>query len=360
MADCSVVIENKREDQIQFLRFVMFLFVFILHMNMPEVYPTWNAAVSAVSFFFMLSGALCGYYAIEKNCHLSVKNIVSDTFRKAKKQYGLYFITTIFAVFWSELPALVVNFDFAGMKQPLLQLCRNFLMIQSWFPDGYFSYNGVGWYLSTLMFLYLLNLPLTALLKKINSMPHRGWISIIAMALCVAVTAVYSYVTNNEEVHFWQYIFPPARIGQYVFAAFLGYFIRSVKPKIRDGRTMWWTFTALEIGTVLFWLVSLYLTPISWRIRLLDGFVPNMLLLGVFLTGKGGISQLFRGKLFVKLGNLSADCYLLHQIVIHLFFTLSGVAPQGKIARLLCMGFCLWFTVMVAFYLDRIKNTGKH
>lgn len=359
MADCSVVVGNKREDQIQFLRFVMFLFVFILHLSMPEVYPVWNAAVSAVSFFFMLSGALCGYYAIGKRCELSVKNIAADTFRKARKQYGLYFITTIFTVFWSELPAVMVNFDFVGMKQPLLQLGRNLLMIQSWFSDGYFSYNGVGWYLSTLMFLYLLNLPLTVLLNKVDTMSRRGWISIAIMAACVGLTTIYSYVTNTENVHFWQYIFPPARIGQYVFAAFLGYSIRSLKQKIHGGSPARWVFTAAEIGAALFWFGSLYLTPMSWRIRLVDGFVPNMLLIGVFLIGKGGISQLFRGKLFVKLGNISADCYLIHQIVIYLFFALSNASPQGKIAKVMCMGFCLCFTMAVALYLDKIRKTGK-
>lgn len=355
MADSAVVIDNKREDQIQFLRFVMFLFVFVLHMSMPELYPVWNAAVSAVSFFFMLSGALCGYYATEKKCRLSVKNFAADTFRKAKKLYGLYFITTVFAVFWSELPVAVAAFDFAGMKHPLIQLGRNLLMIQSWFPDGYFSYNGVCWYLSTLMFLYVLNLPLTVLIQKVNTMPRRGWISAAVMAVCVGLTAVYSYYTNTENVHFWQYIFPPARVGQYVFAAFLGFSVRVLKQKIHDGRATMYVFTAAEIGAVLLWFGSLYFAPMSWHVRLVDWFVPNMLLIGLFMIGKGSISRLFRGKLFVKLGNISADCYLIHQIVIYLFFNLTDVSPQGKIAKVLCMGFCLWFTVAVAYFLDRNK-----
>ena len=346
-------IGNTREDQMQFLRFGMFLLVFFLHMSMPEIYPVWNGGVSAVSFFFMLSGALLGFYAVEKRCRLSVKNVVSDTLRKAGKQYDLYLITTIFAVFWSELPVMAVNFRFGEMKQPLLQLGRNLLMIQSWFSEGYFSYNGVGWYLSTLMFLYLLNLPLIALLKKIDSMPGRVKISIAVMALCIGLTAVYSYVTNVEEIHFWQYIFPPARMGQYICAAFLGYSIRLAKDKVSQDRKTYGIFTVAEVGALLFWFGSLYISRMSWHVRLVDGFAPNMLLIGVFLMGQGGISRLFRWKPLVKLGNLSADCYLLHQIVINLFFTLSGVEAPTVVSKILCSGFCLGFTLAVAWLLDR-------
>ena len=346
-------ISKTREDQMQFLRFGMFLLVFFLHMSMPEIYPVWNGGVSAVSFFFMLSGALCGYYARGKRCQLTVKHVVSDTLRKAGKQYDLYLITMLFAIFWSELPVLAVNFRFGEMKQPLLQLGRNLLMIQSWFPTGYFSYNGVGWYLSTLMFLYLLNLPLTALLKKIDSVPGRVKISIAAMALCIGLTAAYSYLTNVEEIHFWQYIFPPARMGQYICSAFLGYCIRLAKDKISEGRKTYCIFTAAEIGALLFWFASLYISTMSWHVRLVDGFAPNMLLIGVFLMGHGGISRLFRWKPLIKLGNLSADCYLLHQIVINLFFTLSGVEAPTVVSKLLCGGFCLAFTLAVAWFLDR-------
>ena len=346
-------IYRTREDQMQFLRFGMFLMVFFLHMSMPEIYPVWNGGVSAVSFFFMLSGALLGFYAVGKRCELSVKNIVSDALRKAGKQYDLYLITMLFAIFWSELPVMVVNFRFGEMKQPLLQLGRNLLMIQSWFSEGYFSYNGVGWYLSTLMFLCLLNLPLTALLRKIDSRPGRVKICVAAMALCIGLTALYSYVTDVEDIHFWQYIFLPARMGQYICSTLLGYCIRLAKNKISEDRKTYWFFTAAEIGALLFWFASLYTSTMSWHVRLVDGFAPNILLIGVFLMGQGGISRLFRWKPLVKLGNLSADCYLLHQIVINLFFTLSGVEAPTVVSKLLCGGFCLGFTLAVAWFLDR-------
>lgn len=351
----SVKAAPKREDQIQFLRFIMFFFVFSFHAGLWGVYhyPDWNGAVSAVSFFFMLSGALCGFYAKEKKCELTVKNIASDVFRKAKKLYGLYFLTTVFSIFGSEIPDLIVSYRFSELKEPVFQLVRNLLMIQSWFPTGTFSYNGVCWYLSTLMFLYTLNLPLTVLLQKLGVMPRHKLISIIGMALCFGLTVIYSYYTDVEEIHFWQYAFPPARIGQYVFGALLGFYIRSIKDKICEGRLTWLFFTVAEIGTLLFWVFSLYHSPLSWTNRLVDWFLPNMLLLGIFLIGKGGLSQLFRKKVFIKLGNMSASCYLTHQIIHFLFVTLSGIAMESRLEYLVCVVFSFLFTVAFSFFYDR-------
>lgn len=358
MTDYAARTVKTREDQIQFLRFIMFLFVCFFHTGMWGAfrYPDSNGAVSAVSFFFMLSGTLCGFYARDKQCEFSVKNITADVFRRGRKLYGLYFITTIFAIFWSDLPAMILSGRFSEVKQSLFQLGCHLLMIQSWFPQGYFSYNGISWYLSSLMFLYLLNLPLTALLKKIDSMPKRKWISIGGMVICFGLTTIYSYFSYTENAVFWHYIFPPARIGQYIFGAFLGYYIRSVKDRVYDGRMKLFFFTVTEIGALLFWLVSLYLCPMdSWHLRLVDWFLPNMLLLGIFFIGKGGVSRLFRMKGFVKLGNVSADCYLIHLIVYNLFIALSGVTPVSRLDNLLCVGFPLCFTLLLAFYFNGNK-----
>lgn len=131
-------------------------------------FPHGNGAANAVSFFFILSGLVTGYSSFDKHISFSYSKTMEYVSKKLKKVYPLYFITTILAISYSDLAICIANHAFSDMKMWLIQLIKNLLLIQSWFQTGYFSYNGVGWFLSSIMFLYLLKVPITACASKIK------------------------------------------------------------------------------------------------------------------------------------------------------------------------------------------------
>ncbi|MGN1026060.1 MAG: acyltransferase family protein, partial [Faecousia sp.] len=270
--------------------------------------------------------------------------------RKLAKLYPLYFFTTMYTFLYydlSELTALTALSTFPK------QLVRNLLLIQAWFSEGYFSYNGVGWFLSALLFLSLFNLPVIYLLNKINRRPKGRVLLLGGLGAVLFLTAVYCYLTRNLDLDYWQYIFPPARLGEYLSGMLLGILLRSLKPYLKPGKGMRLVFTALEIAALCCWFVMLSHPGGSWRSRIFTWLLPNVCLLSVFTCGMGGISSLFRWKPLVRLGDVSFECYLLHYVIV-MQYTLSHgdqeFSGMGKTAVFL---YCLGLTLLLAFLIHR-------
>lgn len=210
-----------REEQLQFLRFWAFFNVFVCHGEqwLFFKYPTSHCSTAAVSFFFMLSGLVTALASFNKDIRLSWREEGKYLWRKVKKIYPLYLFTTLYLFLYTNTESLTALFDVQRFPG---QLVRNLLLVQSWSAEGAFSYNGVGWFLSTLTFLSVFSLPVMFLLNKINRRP-KGWLLLSgALAGTLFLTAVYCYLTKNLDMDYWQYIFPPARMGEYLGGMLLG------------------------------------------------------------------------------------------------------------------------------------------
>lgn len=342
---------NGKQKQLQFLRFFAFLNVFALHIGdwCFINYPTWNGALSAVTFFFMLSGMLTGYSAYGKKVNLNFNSIGRDMWKKIRKMYPLYFLTTMFIAICIGVPTELAHRS-ETLLNTLVQLAKNLLLVQSWFPEGYFSFNGVGWYLSTLVFLYSLNLPMTVILNRIGKKKRSNEAFTCLILVLVLLTVGYSYITYTDQAHFLQYIFPPARIGQYLIAMIVGYIIRSIKEKANYKLKKSLMFSIFEIVALLLWTVTLQLPSETWCSRLVFWILPNTFLIGIFLFGKGILSEIFSKKPLVLLGDISFECYLTHQIII---FALNGVNPYTNVDRLICIGCALGYTLVQALFINK-------
>lgn len=343
--------KSGRAEQLQFLRFLAFIHVFILHTESWQFYryPAWNGGLSAVSFFIMLGGAVVGYSGWRKEITLSGSAVAKDMVKRIRKIYPLYFLTTCLAICFSEIPTAVLSHDRMALMQPAKQLLRNLLLLQSWFDNGYFKFNGVGWYLSTTMFLALFNLPILVLLKRMEKQ-ERPWLWYGGLLLAGgAFTAVYSVLTYAGDVHFLQYIFPPARLGQHLIGITLGFALRSVQERIPEKTGL---FTLAEAGALVFWVGSLYLFAESWHNRVADWVLPNALLIAAFLPGKGALSRVFRWKPLVRLGDVSFECFLVHMFLILSYGALIEVQPVTDLGKLFSSLLCFFLTVLLSLQLN--------
>ncbi len=124
-----------RAQQLQFLRFLAFFNVYIAHAEvwLFFAYPSANCSTAAVSFFFILGGLVTGYSAYGKEIRLTIVEYGRSVWKKVKKIYPLYFITMLIPVIYSNVPEELAAGHFDGQ---VLQLLKNLLMIQSWFPEG--------------------------------------------------------------------------------------------------------------------------------------------------------------------------------------------------------------------------------
>lgn len=350
-----MTIENSRsrEDQLQFLRFLAFLNVFITHGEQWLFFPyrATFSALASVSFFFMLSGVVSGYSLVGKNVVPSVGNIMAFLWKKIRKVYPLYFLTTMFAVMFSNIPGLIMQCDFASLRASLIQLSKNLLLIQSWFPKNAHSFNTVGWFLSVLVFHYALTLPLAWLLNKLNSSKYRLLLLPGLFAAIGVGIVFYCYTIRGDRMSFWHNQFPPARLGEYCLGMIMGFIARQDKKKLPQGKFWRIVFTVLEVAVLLFWYYSLGRPGNYWRHKTVSWLIPNVLVLAVYLAGQGWVSGLFRRKELVYLGDISFECYLLHQLVLMRFaINLSGI-DQSVPGNVFVFLFSLLFSVLTASFL---------
>lgn len=241
--------EKNESSQLQFLRFLAFLLICIYHTGKYQFswFPRDNGAANAVEFFILLSGVVSGISSYNKEINCTLKNVFAYTKKKVVKVYPLYFVTTVFTIAYTSIPSDVAYHDFEGIKEQLCQLTKNLLLIQSWFPADYFSFNGVGWFLSTIMFLYVINIPLRAIATKIRNAENSEWIFILVSVVSYSGIWLYCYLTRNTNMEYTQYVLPVSRVGEYICGMALGYLLCSLKKKnIINNRSITVIFTVLE------------------------------------------------------------------------------------------------------------------
>lgn len=347
-----------KAEQLQFLRFLAFFNVYLCHAEtwLFFEYPSSNCAAAAVSFFFMLSGVVTAYSTCGKDLQFGWKEEGYYLWRKLKKVYPLYFFTTMYTFLYADTASLSALADLSSFPK---QLVRNLLLIQSWFSEGAFGYNGVGWFLSSLMFLSIFNLPVMFLLNKINRHPKGRGVLLGSLVGLLFLTSAYCYFTKSLDMDYWQYIFPPARMGEYLSGMILGVLVYSIRPYLKPGHRLRLLFTVLEIAALCYWFTMLFHAGGSWRCRIFTWLLPNLVLLGVFNCGMGWVSSLFRWRPLVKLGDVSFECYLIHYILIMQYAIFHGNQELSQLENAAVFLYCLALTVLLAFLIHNFSEKSR-
>ena len=334
--------------------------VFLWHADVwvPSWFPHGKGAASAVVFFFILSGVVTGYSSYDKAVHYSFVAVIQYVWKKILKLYPLYFITTILAISYSGLPVYIANHDFAGMKNMFRLLMIHLFLLQSWFPQGPITFNGVAWFLSSIMFLYILTVPLTACVTKIKNSISCWYIILgIVSVTAIGFTILYCYMMReSDNMAFWTYVFPPSRIGEYVCGICLGYIVHNLSDKIPSMRLYKIFFSLAEIIVLFIWIYALYIPAEDWYLYIVPWLIPDVLLLGIFALGKGIISDLFRISFFKRMGDISFECFLLHQIVIYQYLTNSSVGKISRLGNWFSLIYCLVVTILLSEFVTKIPR----
>ena len=347
---------SKRADQLQFLRFIAFSLIFLWHTHawFPKSFPAGEGAGLAVSFFIFLSGTVTAYSSYGREHPVTLKSSFDRVKLKMKKVYPLFFVTTMFMVCASEIPSLISNYDFKDLIPQLLELVKDMLLIQSWFPKNYFTFNGVAWFLSTIMLCYFLENPLLALADKIKKDKKPCLMLFLAGVIASDIIIVYCYLLRNTNVEFTQYVFPPSRIGEFFIGICIGYTARICEEKDLIKIKSKVFFTVLEIASLALWFYSLYIIPEEiWKTRIVQAILPNVILLTVFILGKGYVSNLFATKPLLTLGDVSFECFLIHLLVINEYSSQSQSNTETYLGKAFAIFFCLFLTVLISLLVSR-------
>ena len=369
-----------RAYQLQFLRFLAFFMIFTWHAFLHELswFPAVNGAANAVVFFFILSGFASGYSSYDKNVDFSVKASLEYLWKKLKKFYPLYIVMMLLSCLYQGIPEMIIYGDIGGLKYMAKLFMRFALMLQSWFPDVYFMFNGVGWFLSTIMFLYLFNVPLRALMCRIRDRKNSRLIYAAIAVVSLAIMIVYCWLMRGTNTEFTEYVFPPSRLGEYISGMALGYLIADMSRSVGVGKDMTEGepvrkisigFTIAEILAIVAWVAWLYVPVPDWQYRMVRWLIPNAIIIVIFAFGRGLLSQIFRNKGLVWLGDISFECFMIHAVVIGIFVKVRDLLSDRMMLPgfvftttgifFICLAITLPVAALVHYLSSRRKNKSK-
>ncbi len=358
---------ENRLEQLQFLRFIAFFLIFILHQHWYWFACKGNFfgcfGIAPVAFFFILSGFLSAFSAGEKDIKLTVGEIFKYMIKKIKKFYPLYFISIIITMCYTSniAQSIATNAPFHDYKKSVVQLFVDLFLVQSWSETGYFSFNGVGWFLSTIMFLYLMRTPVLSLFCKIKKSIHANKIFAGILVYCVLWIFIYSSFCKGVQEHklaFWMYIFPPARLVEYIAGMSLGMLVPEFSRFLGNIKNNNIVYTALEILSFGLWAILMCITLPSYYKITLCWIVPALFTLFIFTIGKGYISKIFCAKPLVFLGNISFECFILHQMIMTFYVNITKIETYTFAGKLFSVLYCLFLTLIASsfIYMQKKKN----
>lgn len=248
-----------------------------------------------VTLFFMLSGFLM-YYTKSNWCGSYKEWVKFYYFKKLKLFYPLHFLTFIMSIFIGKM-----WIDFS--KQQLIRGALNVLLIHSFFKDYVFQYNGLSWYLSVTMFLYLISF---FLLKIVNHIKKPSF------AIIVIILVVLSINTANRfGADLYVYTNPIYRVldfllGMIISKAFMNNTITIKKSNF------------IEILLVFFFVVQYLL---SLKIGYDPGYYSVLFAVSlyVFAVGEGCISRILSSKGLSVVSKYSFEIYMFHELCLRVF-----------------------------------------
>ena len=235
----------------QGLRVTAMLFIFFFHFKVygqgigGRIYnKLFSDGYFAVTFFFVLSGFLTFRNLKNDKFSLNIRKSFKYMLNKIKKLYPLYAIMIVIV--------FIVNVTSEKIFRWTILSIPSFMLIQSFIPTSivYFSFNGVGWYISVLAFCYLLSY---TFMSKINNKNILRNIFIIYVFQLICV-----FLGRNSSINQWLfYINPLFRSLDFFQGMLLAAFINEHK-NIRLKNLSFIEITLVIIFTIQYLCLSKY------------------------------------------------------------------------------------------------------
>lgn len=316
---------------LQSMRFIFALMIFFHHVPDKTGVGMFSAGGScAVSFFFILSGFI-------------LAKVYGDRVLNGDFDYSKFLVKRLSKVYPVHLLCLIVWVIFNMPVIDMNRICRllpNVFLIQSWIPDRglYFSGNALSWFLSDMLFFYMI-FPYVILAlfpgkeygHKKNDISQKkevlklGDVNIPLVVFFLLLYGSVFYFINKDMIHPVLYINPFFRLYDFI----IGIVLYSLYKAISD--TM--GSKIMQASFVLKSLVEFIVVGILFVQILFYDNVPNrigfvcywwlplallILILSLFDTYEGGIiTRLIKNRFFVLGGNLSFCLYMIHILVIN-------------------------------------------
>ena len=299
---------------LQSLRFIFMMMIFMSHYAYRDIRAFDAGGDCGVAFFFLLSGFVCslGYGRQVQEGTFNYGNFI---LRRIRRVYPLHLLCLFFYLLVSHSP-----FD--------MKVFLNLLLLQSWVPeaDWYFSCNAVSWFLSSLLFCYLL-----------FPCAYRYISNSLSLLILVACITTY-WLTPYDRVNAILYVSPLVRFADFYLGMLLCRLYERNITIPGSGRAEVLLMIALVFTLVVYPYIDSKFrnAPLYWLV-----LIPLIL---VFAQQKGVISRWLKSKPMMFLGSITMPIFLTHQMLIGIL-----LHRLPKMPAMLMLFVCIFVVLVISW-----------
>lgn len=323
-------------------RGLMAIAVVLFHCGEGWIY---NVAVSGVTFFFISSTFLLAMHHPFK--HLDAQQYGRFTIGHALRLYPLHWLGLALLV----ILALIFHTTVIDWGATALSA----LLLHSWSPihDVHYGLNPVSWYMSALLFCYLIY-PFMAHWVGRWRMRYKVML-VTLLAVVLAAVLLPLDIPGREAV----FVNPLSHVLDVSFGLLLIHLYHVLRDRCRHvGFRM---ATMLEIGAFLFLVIVIAVNVTTTWIRpwedVIIWLMPEgaVLLVLALLDGhEGAVGRFLLSKPLQWLGGISFEVFVLQVVAFHIFnYALAPVAGHFGLLVYTRLG---WFALLVLLPLAWVVN----
>lgn len=337
---------------LQSLRYVFLLLIFMSHFSYGEVQALYGGGDCGVCFFFILSG-----FVLSLGYGKKVEERTFSHFRFLGKR-----LRKIYPIHLLLLLSLATYYYLQGKEILSLPLLANLFLVQSWIPDPtfFFSGNSVAWFLSDLLFFYLVFPFAYRLIYRLQA----GKLFLLSFFL-LAVYISFALLLQEEMVLPFLYIFPLTRLIDFCIGISISRLFLWLKI-CREGKRR------KEMGTLHATLIELTMTIGLITLFLIDPYIDSRLgttilfwlWIPFFIVGfslldkeKGLVTRLLHQPALLWSGSISFEFYMVHQMVIQgvmIYLIKTQAMPSYPIVLVICITASLLLAAGIHWLFRRI------
>lgn len=299
---------------LQSLRFIFMMMIFMSHFAYRDIRAFDAGGDCGVAFFFMLSGFVCslGY---GHRLREGTFNYGSFIWKRFRKLYPLHLLCLLFYLVVSHSPL-----D--------LKVLLNILLLQSWVPDAdwYFSCNSVSWFLSSLMFCYI-----------VFPYAYRHMSKYLTLVILMAYAVVY-WLTPYDRINAVLYVFPAVR--------FVDFYLGMVLSQLYERKNAVLFPKWVELLLIIILLLTLVIYPfVDAKFRNAPLYWAVLMpLLIVFAQEKGWASRFLKSDFMQFLGSLTMSLFITHQMLIGIL-----LRRLPEMHAMLMLALCLFIILTISW-----------
>lgn len=310
--------ERKPILSLQALRVIAFIMIFLNHSYDTQHVFTPDFGARGVETFFVLSGFLMMYHYWgnpSKPLKATFLGCCSLCWKKVKKFYLLHFLTFIFAAVW-VIHALYKN-GFPGMEVywTIASAGLNLLLLQSWFNFSAWGFNGLSWFLSTILACYFVTPYVIRFFIRWHTR-RRLLIAFSVLLLGKGLVDWYCAGLHQDSLGFFLYVNPLYRFWDYFAGCIAGVVFAECQtyqqvPSYRTASIWQGIMTMSFLAAIMF---------AGGGQNRYAGLPAMFILLNVSLiyalSWPGWIADRLTNRICIHWGDITLECYIIHILVL--------------------------------------------